>query len=198
MVGNSLKETLKKEALRKKMKSALASISPFVRESKDRVIGHFLQDFLGDFFTRELLPRGQAFLKLGVFSSLKDEVHWSPSLEDCDFMKTSYPYFMGEGEMVFKESTEEELISCRDFGVTLKCPKELAPTEVPDICLVPGLAFSRVGERLGRGGGFYDRYLKNFSGLKIGIAYKEQILEHIPCDEHDIILDRVVSEEGVF
>lgn len=59
---------------------------------------------------------------------------------------------------------------------------------------VPGLAFDASGNRLGRGGGYYDRLLKNASGAKIGIAYDFQVLDAVPTTRHDVAMDLVVTE----
>ena len=76
-------------------------------------------------------------------------------------------------------------------------PKSECQVRVPDLVIVPGLAFSSKGERLGQGGGYYDRYLKEYKGIKIGICFSEQLNESIPADEHDIRVDYVVDESGV-
>jgi 5,10-methenyltetrahydrofolate synthetase len=71
-------------------------------------------------------------------------------------------------------------------------------TEVTAI-LVPGLAFSTDGKRLGRGAGFYDRLLKQYpSALRIGVAFHEQIVSKIPTDEWDEELDVLLTDRNVF
>ena len=61
--------------------------------------------------------------------------------------------------------------------------------------LVPALAFDKKGHRLGRGGGYFDRVLKGFHGFKVGVAYSWQwIKDTLPCEEHDVAMDVVVSE----
>ncbi len=55
--------------------------------------------------------------------------------------------------------------------------------------LAPGVFFSLTGSRLGRGGGYYDKFLSTFSGEKIGLLYKKQLLNEIPKEEHDISMD---------
>lgn len=67
------------------------------------------------------------------------------------------------------------------------------------LMIVPGLAFSKKGQRLGKGKGFYDRYLEklkknNFSFYTIGVAYNEQVFENIPTEKTDFILDSVISD----
>ncbi|MEO8353317.1 MAG: 5-formyltetrahydrofolate cyclo-ligase [Chthoniobacteraceae bacterium] len=68
-----------------------------------------------------------------------------------------------------------------------------------DLVLVPGVAFSTAGERLGRGGGYYDRLLAG-DGLRaatIGICFDVQLVPSIPGESHDRKVDRVITESGV-
>jgi len=54
------------------------------------------------------------------------------------------------------------------------------------------------GNRLGRGGGYYDRFLAQAEGaFKMGFCYKEQVLEAVPTDLHDITMDAVATQNGV-
>ena len=65
-----------------------------------------------------------------------------------------------------------------------------------DLVLVPGIAFTRAGARMGRGAGFFDRFLAHRAtrAIKIGIAFSFQIVESLPLDPHDVKLDLVVSD----
>ncbi len=65
-----------------------------------------------------------------------------------------------------------------------------------DVILVPGLAFDHEGNRLGYGKGHYDRLLKSLSGLKIGLAFKEQILDELPHATHDVPMDIIITDGG--
>lgn len=76
------------------------------------------------------------------------------------------------------------------------------PQSCPDrrvLIITPGLAFDRKGNRLGRGGGYYDRYLNMdcHNVTQIGISFSAQILPEIPMDDHDCPLDAVVTEDEV-
>lgn len=62
-----------------------------------------------------------------------------------------------------------------------------------DIAIVPGVAFDRKKRRLGRGKGYYDKYLKNRSLQKWGIAFDFQLYESIPSASFDIRMDRVIT-----
>lgn len=73
-----------------------------------------------------------------------------------------------------------------------------APTIEPpeatiEFALVPGRAFDRRGARLGRGGGTFDRVLGRLECPKIGVAYDCQLLENLPVEPHDQLLDRVIT-----
>lgn len=66
----------------------------------------------------------------------------------------------------------------------------LAPSG--DFIIVPGVAFSKKGERLGYGGGFYDRFLAANQMYSIGVCYDFQCIDNIPTAEHDIILNKII------
>ena len=67
---------------------------------------------------------------------------------------------------------------------------------VPDIILLPVLAFDKHGGRLGRGGGFYDRACATQSAYRIGLSFAAQEQAHIPMQPHDVRLDGIVTERG--
>jgi 5-formyltetrahydrofolate cyclo-ligase len=78
----------------------------------------------------------------------------------------------------------------------LRDEAELLLGHFPQLVLVPGLAFSPHGQRLGRGGGFYDRLLsgRGKHGFKMGICFSFQLRPSIPSDPHDISVDCVISD----
>ena len=64
-----------------------------------------------------------------------------------------------------------------------------------DLAIVPGVAFDRCHHRLGRGGGYYDRLLPQLKTYNIGVCFDFQMFDTIPCEENDIPMDEVVSDE---
>ena len=66
-----------------------------------------------------------------------------------------------------------------------------------DLWLIPGVAFDRKGNRLGRGAGFYDRILSNENGLKAGVCCAGRIIEEIPVEDHDIKMDFVLTDKEI-
>lgn len=69
------------------------------------------------------------------------------------------------------------------------------PPEEVDLFLVPGLAFTADGRRLGRGGGFYDRLLprRRPHCTALGVCFAQQLLPELPCEPHDARVDAVIS-----
>lgn len=66
--------------------------------------------------------------------------------------------------------------------------------ETPDITIVPGLAFTRDGVRLGQGGGYYDRYLAQHPATyKIGLCFEEQLADELPSVARDVFMDELVT-----
>ena len=61
-----------------------------------------------------------------------------------------------------------------------------------DLILIPGIAFDKQNNRMGRGKAYYDKLLNSLSAYKVGICFDFQILDFIPTDEHDIKMDTVV------
>ena len=73
------------------------------------------------------------------------------------------------------------------------------PVEFIDLVIVPGLGFTDTGYRIGRGMGFYDRFLAqaDFLGLSCGLAFAEQIMPDLPVLDHDIPLSMLATDKGL-
>lgn len=69
--------------------------------------------------------------------------------------------------------------------------------EAIDLMIVPGVAFDRNHNRMGRGRGFYDRLLSSVTSPKIGLCYEFQMVPEIPTEPFDIKMDYIVTEKGL-
>lgn len=80
------------------------------------------------------------------------------------------------------------------------CTTEAVAPEELDLVLVPGVAFDRSGRRLGRGGGFYDRFLASLPPRVVtcGLAFREQLFAQVPADPWDVRVGYLATEEGIF
>jgi len=75
--------------------------------------------------------------------------------------------------------------------------KQIQPEEI-DLIIVPGVAFDHKGNRIGRGKGFYDRFLSKINNTTtIGICFGFQLMERIPAENHDIKMDMVITEDVI-
>ncbi len=86
------------------------------------------------------------------------------------------------------------------YGI-LEPDDALKPTDVREfdaddtVAFVPCVGATRDGKRMGHGAGYYDRFLENRRMKKLMLVYGKQLLEDLPCDEHDITMDRVIYED---
>jgi len=100
--------------------------------------------------------------------------------------------------MTGEASTDALIEDALRSGKRLIVPDQSAGAALPppggiDLAVVPGMAFDEKGYRLGRGGGFYDRFLAGFSGVSVGLA--SRLLESVPVEPHDQKVDYVAFGE---
>ena len=90
---------------------------------------------------------------------------------------------------------------CRLHGKTVMLPEDEPPPDPThvDVVIVPGTAFTPGGDRLGQGGGWYDRFLPQVrpSCRTIGVCFDVQLVGELPVEPHDVQLDLVVTDAGV-
>ncbi|MCF6302570.1 MAG: 5-formyltetrahydrofolate cyclo-ligase [Devosiaceae bacterium] len=101
-----------------------------------------------------------------------------------------------EKPLIFRRYEGEQKLVPAQFG-TLE-PDPHSPPVVPDIIVLPLLAFDKTGARLGYGGGFYDRTIGDMklTPMLVGLAFDAQELDFVPVDSHDIGLDMVITQTG--
>ena len=82
----------------------------------------------------------------------------------------------------------------------IPAPPETAPVILPtelDLIIVPALAYDKSGHRLGYGGGYYDRYLRDTPAFTIGLAREFLMKEKLPTQPHDIAVKCIITENRV-
>lgn len=101
--------------------------------------------------------------------------------------------------MEFRRVDSLDALTPGVYGILEPRSGELCSPEEIELFFIPGLAFDRQGNRLGRGGGFYDRYLSTVrpDAAKIGLAFQLQIAEALPVAPHDIKVDAVLTEQEI-
>ena len=94
----------------------------------------------------------------------------------------------------------DQLITGR-MGVRMPDPSKtkILNPDLIDLVFTPGLAFAQDGSRLGFGAGYYDRFLiRSPQAIRVGIAWSLQVVDSVPTDEHDVFMQWVITEEGIF
>jgi 5-formyltetrahydrofolate cyclo-ligase len=181
-----------KKELRVLINKLLSSISELERINLSSQLGENLTTYLPRIISNTSISNVQI---LGGFNPIQKEVLWFRSLF-VQSQKVAVPHIVNELQLKFYEIGINKII---DGLVGLKLTPEQMVNEVePDILLVPGIAFDKKLNRLGRGKGYYDRYLEDFDGVKVGVCFEIQLLEEVPVDDHDIKLDYLITEKNIY
>ncbi len=104
------------------------------------------------------------------------------------------PKVVSDTEMTIHEYQGPDTLSPGAYGIQEPNTVPL-PVPVPvDVIIIPGLAFDKAGNRLGRGKGYYDRILKTFTShpYKIALCFPFQIVDSIPHKTHDVPVDEII------
>lgn len=178
-----------KKALREKSREKRKAISANLRAEKSKKI-------------RELLESTKEFKdakKILLYISTEEEVHTHELTKDSinSDKKVYVPKVTGSQLAVCPILAWDEL-KPGTHGVLEPCSVlDPANPEEIDLIIVPGIAFDQYGHRIGYGKGFYDSLLSLTKGVKIGLAFKEQITEKIPFEDHDIPVDFIITDEKI-
>lgn len=134
---------------------------------------------------------------IGAYHALGSEVRTLNILQEILNARKNLALPKVDGrDLVFKKITSLSDLELGNFSVME--PKDRCTlTNDLDAILIPAIAITRDGYRLGYGFGFYDRYLKNKKFKKISLAYQKQILKSIPFDDNDIKVDCIVTEDEI-
>ncbi len=115
------------------------------------------------------------------------------------------PYCVGDDLELFRLKAMTDL-EIGTFGILepldrlRKLPNWKADVRELDLILIPGVAFDRHGGRLGHGKGYYDKLLRNARADTplVALAFECQLFPKIPTEKHDVFMDMVITEEGIY
>lgn len=127
-----------------------------------------------------------------IYSALPDEVQTQAFLEKWRHRKKIIlPTVVGD-DIVPVELAADTTFAVGDFNILE--PQNEPYTGGYDLIVVPGVAFDRNGNRIGRGRGYYDRFLcKHLNVRRIGICFDFQLVDEVPTEPNDIKMDKVIS-----
>jgi len=134
--------------------------------------------------------------RVALYAALPDELPTRPLFEALRSagVRCLLPRIR-DGGLSFVAVAEWEALAPGKYGV-LAPPPDLAAEQLApgDVAIVPGVAFDRRGNRLGRGGGHYDRTFAEAGPHLIGAGYALQIVPEVPVDSRDRSMDAIVTE----
>jgi 5-formyltetrahydrofolate cyclo-ligase len=141
----------------------------------------------------ETLPQFRAARTVALYSALGGEVSLSTLIGRWTGVKTLLLPVTEGNRMFFRVHDGATPMRRGAFGIMEPAAGEEFPPSRIDLIAVPGVAFSRTGQRLGRGAGYYDRFLPTTGAYKVGICFPQQLVDSIACESHDVGMDIVVS-----
>jgi 5-formyltetrahydrofolate cyclo-ligase len=143
-------------------------------------------------------PRVLASNIIMAYHSLPDEVNTRKLL---DHLLSSgkivlLPQVTGTSTMCLRRYAGPWSVEEGAYGILEPVGTLFTDYEKVEVVIVPGMAFDRAGYRLGRGKGYYDRFLPLLpNAYKIGVCYDFQLRERVPHEEYDVVMDEVMWED---
>ena len=130
---------------------------------------------------------------VALFVAMWDEVPTAEVLERWRLMGKRVVVPRVEGDVMRYYDYHPDRMTVGAFGIIEPVGVEEVSAADIDLMIVPARAFTPQGDRLGRGGGFYDKYmaLPGFRAVKYGVAFACQIFDTLPTDSHDIPVERI-------
>lgn len=132
-----------------------------------------------------------------IYNSLPDEVSTNDFIERWKDQKTFILPIVSGKDLKLHKLSGNSVFKKSEFGINEPIGENFTNYREIDLAIIPGVAFDRKGNRLGRGKGFYDRLLPQLSAPKMGICFDFQLSDTIPTNDKDIKMDIVVSENDL-
>ncbi|MBD5290875.1 MAG: 5-formyltetrahydrofolate cyclo-ligase [Bacteroides sp.] len=176
---------MEKHELRRKVKALRAMLLDHEREqAAEEVFAH--------------LEQTAAFLmsdRILMYHSLPDELSTHRFLNKWASRKKFYlPRVNGVDLEILPY--DEQRLELGSFHIEEPTGSDTVGIDEIEMVVVPAVAYDRLGNRLGRGKGYYDRLLADTRATKVGVAYDFQLFDVIPSEPHDVRMDLVITQTG--
>lgn len=180
-----------KQRLRRTIQALEERLSPRYLEASGRVIAAQLL----------AMPEYRAAGTVFCFAGFGREVDTRPILEDAlrAGKALCVPLCAGPGRMELRRITSLDQLTPGAFGIP-EPPADSTPAETDevDFAVLPCVTCDRAGRRLGRGGGYYDRFLARYRGGAVLLCREKLLREEIPVEPHDCPVPWVLTERGLY
>ena len=133
-----------------------------------------------------------------IYFSKKNEIDTTGIIQFAfDFGYRVYIPKVENQSMTFYEITSFDDVTLGKYNI-MEPTSNITPSDIDNtICITPGIAYDKNHNRLGYGGGFYDRFLANYHGKTIGLCYDELLEDSIPTEETDIPVDMIITNKKI-
>lgn len=171
-----------KAELRKKMK--LVELNSSTKFLYDKAINESLGNLLFNYD------------KIALYKGLDYEVNVDETIDKYVVQKNIY-LPVAKSKLRFYKYTSDTVLKRSSFNILEPiCSIEIALSNL-DVIVIPSLAINKKGYRLGHGAGYYDKALKDFRGLKIGVIYSYGFIKDEYEEDHDMKFDIVITEKEI-
>ena len=147
------------------------------------------------------MPAYQLARCIACYVSIKNEVDTRTVIQRAigSGKQMGVPITREEGGMDFQAIAGLSDLRPVHYGLRepVQNPKMVLLPHTIDLILIPGIAFDRLGYRIGSGGGYYDRFLVRTEAVRIGLSYGFQIIDRMPAEPHDVKMDLIITENEV-
>lgn len=128
-----------------------------------------------------------------LYHSLPDEVNTHVLISSTKDKTILLPRVTGEGEMELRVYNGPDSLRQGAYGIMEPCGSIFTRYDEIELALIPGMAFDMRGNRLGRGKGYYDRFLPKLGkAYKIGVCFPFQLIDDVPTEPTDVAMDEVM------
>ena len=183
--------TEEKQQLRRTMRALESGLSARYKEESSRAIaGHLLA-----------MPEYQEAGTVFCFVGTDREIDTRPILEDilAAGKRLCVPLCTGKGIMELRQVTDLRQLVPGAYGI-LEPPADspLVSVDEVDFAVLPCLTCNHLGQRMGQGGGYYDRFLSHYRGGTVLLCREKLVREEIPLEPHDYPVPWVLTERGLY
>lgn len=183
---------MNKKILRKEFISRRKNLSAVERENLSKIITE-------KFLATEIFKKSQIIM---AYLSMPDELQLNSLIEKSFALnkKICVPVIIGRGIMrasLIKSFSDLEVGEYNILTVKKNLQEFIEPNQI-NCVIVPGAAFDKNCNRLGMGGGYYDRFLKLTHAKKIALAFDFQVTEKLPAENFDVAVDEIITERRNF
>ena len=180
----------KKRQLRQENKKIRAEIKGNIKAETDAVICEYIIQSMSFKYADTVL----------MFYPTEEEINILPVFETArkEGKRVAFPKCFSKGTMKFYYVDDLSLLVEGRYGIKEPEETEMFDFSLHPLCIVPSLAATKKGTRLGYGGGFYDRFLHKFEGISMCVQYDELVTDELPQERrYDKKFDVLVTESGV-